>query len=160
MNRCACPNRAYRVCGMGPPTSGGLTSLMILGLLEPYHLGRLNPEGLVAAHLFSQASRLAFADRNQYMADADFIDVPVAGLLDRDYLRSRSRLINPVRDSGSAAPGTPPGSVEVQTGGGFRPDRTWHQSPGDCRQTWQCRVHDHERRARLRGAHLPLPGLC
>ena len=108
------PYRAYRVCGMGPPTSGGLTSLMILGLLEPYHLSRLNPEGLVAAHLFSQASRLAFADRNRYMADADFIDVPVAGLLDRDYLRSRSRLINPVRDSGSAAPGTPPGSDAVQ----------------------------------------------
>ena len=107
------PYRAYRVCGMGPPTSGGLTSLMILGLLEPYQLPGLNPEGLVAAHLFAQASRLAFADRNQYMADADFVDVPVAGLLDREYLRSRSRLINPVRDMGSAAPGTPPGSDEA-----------------------------------------------
>ena len=104
------PYRAYRVCGMGPPTSGGLTSLMILGLLEPYKLSSLNPEGLVAAHLLAQASRLAFSDRNQYMADADFVDVPAAGLLDRDYLRSRSRLINPVRDMGSAAPGMPPGS--------------------------------------------------
>ena len=54
------PYRAYRVCGMGPPTSGGLTSLMILGVLEPYQLSSLNPEGLVAAHLFAQASRLAF----------------------------------------------------------------------------------------------------
>lgn len=108
------PYRAYRVCGMGPPTSGGLTSLMILGLLEPYHLAKLDPKGLVAAHLFAQASRLAFADRNQHMADADFIDVPVTGLLDRQYLRSRSRLINPVRDMGSAAPGTPPGSEDVQ----------------------------------------------
>lgn len=108
------PYRAYRVCGMGPPTSGGLTSLMILGLLEPYQLAKLKPEGLVAAHLFSQASRLAFADRNQYMADADFIDVPVAGLLDTPYLRSRSMLINPVRDMGTAAPGTPPGSAQAQ----------------------------------------------
>jgi len=107
------PYRAYRVCGMGPPTSGGLTSLMILGLLEPYQLAKLNPEGLVAAHLFSQASRLAFADRNQYMADADFVDVPVAGLLDRAYLRSRAMLINPVRDMGTAAPGTPPGSGQA-----------------------------------------------
>lgn len=106
------PYRAYRVCGMGPPTSGGLTSLMILGLLEPYRMSSLDPGGLVAAHLFAQASRLAFADRNQYMADADFVDVPIAGLLDRDYLRSRSRLINPVRDMGSAAPGTPPGSED------------------------------------------------
>ncbi|NNJ74877.1 MAG: gamma-glutamyltransferase [Anderseniella sp.] len=104
------PYRVYRVCGMGPPTSGGLTSLMILGLLEPYQMSSLDPGGLVAAHLFAQASRLAFADRNQYMADADFADVPVAGLLDRDYLRSRSRFINPVRDMGSATPGTPPGS--------------------------------------------------
>ncbi|MEM7633605.1 MAG: gamma-glutamyltransferase [Pseudomonadota bacterium] len=106
------PYRDYRVCGMGPPTSGGLTSLMILGLLEPYKLSSLDPDGLVAAHLFAQASRLAFADRNQYMADADFINVPAAGLLDRQYLRSRSRLINPVRDMGAAAPGTPPGADE------------------------------------------------
>lgn len=108
------PYRAYRVCGMGPPTSGGLTSLMILGLLEPYQLSTLDPDGLVAAHLFAQASRLAFADRNLYMADADFVDVPVEGLLDRRYLRSRSRLINPVRDMGSAAAGMPPGT-EQQT---------------------------------------------
>ncbi len=108
------PYRAYRVCGMGPPTSGGLTSLMILGLLEPYKLSKLDPAGLMAAHLFSQASRLAFADRNQYMADADFINVPVAGLLDRPYLRSRSMLINPLRDMGGAAPGTPPGSPPAQ----------------------------------------------
>ncbi len=108
------PYRAYRVCGMGPPTSGGVTSLMILGMLEPYHMARLNPEGLVAAHLFSQASRLAFADRSQYMADADFVDVPVAGLLDRAYLRSRAMLINPVRDMGTVQPGTPPGSRKAQ----------------------------------------------
>ena len=108
------PYRAYRVCGMGPPTSGGLTSLMILGLLEPYQISRLDPEGLMAAHLFAQASRLAFADRNHYMADADFVDVPVAGLLDRSYLRSRSMLINPLRDMGGAKAGTPPGANELQ----------------------------------------------
>jgi gamma-glutamyltranspeptidase/glutathione hydrolase len=106
--------RDKRVCGMGPPTSGGLTSLMILGLLEPYSLGELAPDGVMAAHLFSQASRLAFADRNRYMADADFVDVPGEALLDKAYLRSRSRLINPLRDMGQAAAGTPPGLGTVE----------------------------------------------
>ena len=57
------PYRAYRVCGMPPPTSGGLTSLMILKLLERFDLGALKPGSLEAVHLISEASKLAFADR-------------------------------------------------------------------------------------------------
>ena len=102
--------RQHNVCGMGPPSSGGLTSLMILGMLEPYHLKALSPDGVVAAHLITQASRLAFADRNKFMADGDFVNVPVRGLLDKSYLRSRSKLINPVLDMGTASPGSPPAS--------------------------------------------------
>ena len=104
------PYRTWRVCGMGPPTSGGLTSLMILTMLEPYELGRLDPNGVMAAHLLSQASRLAFADRNQYMGDADFVDVPVEGLLDRTYLRARAATIQPLKDMGNAPAGSPPQS--------------------------------------------------
>lgn len=99
--------RNFNVCGMGPPTSGGLTTLMILGMLEPYNISALHPDGVMAAHMFSQASRLAFADRDKYMGDADFIDVPVAGLLDKKYLRSRARLINPLADMGKIGAGTP-----------------------------------------------------
>lgn len=107
------PYRQWTVCGMGPPTSGGLTSLMILTMLEPYALGKLDPNGVMAAHLISQASRLAFADRNQYMGDADFVPVPVDGLLARSYLRSRAALIPPLKDLGSGTAGTPAGPEEL-----------------------------------------------
>lgn len=106
--------RVWQVCGMGPPSSGGLTTLMILGMLEPYSMSELDPNGAMAAHLFAQAGRLAFADRNRYIADMDFVDVPVAGLIDRGYLRSRAKLIDPLKDIGEAAPGTPPGALVEQ----------------------------------------------
>ncbi len=102
--------RSYKVCGMPPPTSGGLTSLMILGMLEPFDMPRFQPNSLTAVHLYTQAARLAYADRAAYMADPDFIDVPVAGLLDKGYLRKRSLLINPGHDSGHARPGLPAGA--------------------------------------------------
>lgn len=103
--------RAYRVCGMPPPTSGGLTTLMILGILEHYNIAEMRPGGPQSLHLLTQASRLAYADRGLYMADSDFVDVPVAGLLDKDYLRSRARSIHPFKDAGSAEPGVPPGAA-------------------------------------------------
>lgn len=107
------PYRDYRVCGMPPPTSGGLTTLMILGMLEPFALDRLRPGSPMAVHLISEASRLAFADRGRYMADADFVDVPVDGLLDRAYLRDRARLIDPGASMGKAQAGLPPGRTAV-----------------------------------------------
>jgi len=100
--------RQYKVCGMPPPTSGGLTSLMILGLLEPYNLANMRPGSATAMHLFTQASRLAYADRALYMADADFVDVPVAELLDKNYLRKRAAMINPLADMGKAKAGQLP----------------------------------------------------
>jgi gamma-glutamyltranspeptidase / glutathione hydrolase len=102
------PYRRWQVCGMGPPSSGGLTVAMILSMLEPYAMGELEPHGVMAAHLLAQASRLAFADRNQFMADADFVQVPVSGLLDRGYLRQRATGIGPLKDMGTASAGSPP----------------------------------------------------
>lgn len=104
--------RAHRVCGMGPPSSGGLTVLMILKMLEPYHIGAMRPLSPVAMHLFTQASRLAYADRARYMADDDFVAVPTRGLLDEDYLRARARRIDPARDAGVAPAGAPPGAAD------------------------------------------------
>ncbi len=99
--------RDKTVCGMPPPTSGGLTSLMILGMLEPFSMDRFRPGSTMAIHLVTEASRLAYADRALYMADSDFVDVPVTGLLDKTYLNSRTRLINPGVTMGRAQAGFP-----------------------------------------------------
>ena len=98
--------RAHEVCGMGPPSSGGLTVGQILGLLEGFDLPGIGP-GPEAAHLLLEAGRLAFADRNFYIADSDFTDMP-EGLLDRDYLRERAALIDAAQSAGPAEAGTPP----------------------------------------------------
>ncbi len=101
--------RGHEVCGMGPPSSGGIAVGQMLGILRSFELSGLEPVSVEAAHLFAQAGRLAFADRNYYVADSDFVDVPVAGLLDDDYLASRADLITGV-DMGTALPGVPPGA--------------------------------------------------
>jgi gamma-glutamyltranspeptidase/glutathione hydrolase len=102
------PYRVWRVCVMPPPTSGGTTTLQILAMLERFDLSRIRPGSAQAVHLVAEASRLAFADRDQYLADPDFIDIPVTGLLDRDYLDARGRNISAVRSMGKAFPGAPP----------------------------------------------------
>ncbi len=101
------PYRAWRVCGMGPPTSGGVAVLQILGILENFDLGALAPNAPQAVHLIAEASRLAFADRGRFLADNDFVEVPLAELLDRDYLKRRARLISPSASLGRARPGLP-----------------------------------------------------
>lgn len=102
--------RAYRVCGMGPPSSGGIAALQMLAMLERFDLRTIGLESARYAHLFAQANRLAFADRNRYLGDADIVPVPVAGLLDRSYLAQRSALITEGKlPDGQAAPGNPPG---------------------------------------------------
>jgi gamma-glutamyltranspeptidase/glutathione hydrolase len=85
------PYRIYQVCGMGPPSSGGLTVGMILGLVDRHDLG--GPDDPQAWRLIGDASRLAFADRGRYIADSDFVPVPVAGLLDPAYLDQRAALL-------------------------------------------------------------------
>lgn len=102
------PYRGYRVCGMPPSSSGGATVLQILGLLERFPSNQLQQETLSEVHLVSEASRLAYADRGQWLGDTDFVSVPLAGLLDPNYLSARSQVINPMRDMGRAMPGMPP----------------------------------------------------
>jgi gamma-glutamyltranspeptidase/glutathione hydrolase len=99
--------RRNAVCGMGPPSSGGLTVGQILGLL-----GHVDMPGLgyspTAVHLFLEASRLAFADRALYMADADFVPMPIAGLLDPTYLMLRAQALDFDASMGKARAGNPP----------------------------------------------------
>lgn len=98
--------RVYKVCSMGPPSSGGIAVLQILSMLE--HFPPQVPATLSEVHLSSQATRLAFADREVYVGDPAFVPVPVKGLLDRGYLKARAALIDPGRDMGTAKPGAPP----------------------------------------------------
>ena len=100
--------RAWRVCGMAPPSSGGIAVGQILGLVSHTDMVSLDPRGADAAHWLAEAGRLAFADRNLYVADADRVRVPVRGLLDPAYLTARAQLIDRDRANPSPKPGNPP----------------------------------------------------
>ncbi|GGY84875.1 gamma-glutamyltransferase [Pseudoduganella plicata] len=107
--------RKWRVCGAPPPSSGGIAIAEMLGILETTDIGAHRPVNGVpdaqAIHLFSEAGRLAYADRNRYVADTDFVPLPgngIASLLDKRYLARRAALIG-TQSMGSAQPGTPQG---------------------------------------------------
>lgn len=127
--------KRWQVCGMPPPSSGGIAVAQILGTLQALEardkrlaLAPLKPVKTTApagsepdpqaVHLISEAERLAYADRAQYLADTDFVPVPVKGLVDPAYLASRAALIGE-RSMGTAKPGTPPG-IQVA----YAPDRS------------------------------------
>ncbi|MEE2761027.1 MAG: gamma-glutamyltransferase [Pseudomonadota bacterium] len=97
--------RKWLVCGMGPPSSGGITVQQILGLLQGIDLAGLEPNSAKAVHLIAEASRLAFADRNRYIADPGFVQVPVSLLIDPGYLDARAKLIRADESMGKAEPG-------------------------------------------------------
>ncbi|MYM54265.1 gamma-glutamyltransferase [Thalassovita mangrovi] len=99
--------RGYDVCGMGPPSSGGLAVGQILGLLRPYDLAALGPENSESWRLIGDASRLAFADRGRYVADSDFLPVPIEGMVDSEYLNNRSKLLGGDDALPEVAPGDP-----------------------------------------------------
>ncbi len=106
--------RGYRVCGMGPPSSGGIAVAQMLAYLEPLPMSSHAPVSAEAAHALAEAGRLAFADRNRYLADPAFFPVPM-GLLDRAYLAERAKLIDPAKSMQRAEPGMPPGLAAEQT---------------------------------------------
>ena len=102
--------RAWRICGMGPPSSGATTVFAILKQLERFDMKALGATNPVSWHLIAESQRLAYADRDQYLADSDFVSVPVAGLTDPAYLAARSALISESTSLGIVSPGTPPGA--------------------------------------------------
>ncbi|BAD58445.1 putative gamma-glutamyltranspeptidase [Nocardia farcinica IFM 10152] len=109
--------RAHEICGMPPPSSGGSTVAATLGILENFDLAALGPQEVdrdggtpraEAVHLIAEAERLAYADRNKYVADPDFVPLPgnsAQSLIDRNYLKQRAGLIDPQRSMGTAQPG-------------------------------------------------------
>jgi gamma-glutamyltranspeptidase/glutathione hydrolase len=102
--------RERTICSIGSPSSGGTTVAQTLKLLEPFDLGQ-GPDAAMttrALHLISEAEKLAFADRNRYIADPAFVDIP-HGLLDPGYLDERRALIEPLSAMRRPNPGQPPG---------------------------------------------------
>ena len=109
--------RASWVCGMGPPSSGGIAVAQTLGILENFDLAAaaptvVNSEGakpsVLGVHLVSEAERLAYADRNKYVADTDFVSLPgngIASMVDKNYLKGRASLISTTRSMGTAIAG-------------------------------------------------------
>ncbi|WP_420094749.1 gamma-glutamyltransferase [Nocardia asteroides] len=118
--------RGHRICGMPAPSSGGIAVAATLGILSNFDLAALGPENIdanggkpraAAVHLISEAERLAYADRNKYVADTDFVPLPGNSpqtLLNPEYLKQRAGLIDPGRSMGTAQPGdfgpVPPGT--------------------------------------------------
>ena len=116
----------FKVCGMAPPSSGGITVIQILAQLQKFELAQYSPNSLQAVHLLTQSARLAFADRNKYIADSDFVRVPVKGLLADDYLAKRASLIDEKRDMGQAVAGNPQGSIEFADDNAIERPSTTH----------------------------------
>src|SRR5882762_6236194 len=101
--------RRWKVCGVPPPSSGGFAVLQILKVLERFDLRTLKADSVEAVHLFAESGRLAYADRNLYIADPDFVQAPLAQLLEPSYLAARAKLIDPLRSMGRARAGDPAG---------------------------------------------------
>jgi gamma-glutamyltranspeptidase/glutathione hydrolase len=112
------PYREWRVCGPQLPSSGGVTTQQVLGLLAQVKLPDIATQPVQAIHMFAEANRLAFADRNLYLGDPQFVAAPVAQLLDQSYLRARASLIDPDKALATVAPGNP------------LPAAAWDYAPG------------------------------
>ncbi len=100
--------RRWRICGMPPPSSGGIGVLQLLGLLERSRMPAGDPASADSVHVFAEAGRLTYADRTRYLADPDFALVPQRALLEHGYLDRRARLIDHRRSMGIAPPGELP----------------------------------------------------
>jgi len=103
--------RSYRICGMGPPSSGETSVFAVLKQLERFDMAALGPASPTAWHLIAESQRLAYADRARYLGDPDYVKVPAAGLMDEAYLAERGKLISPDRTMAQVTAGTPAGAL-------------------------------------------------
>jgi gamma-glutamyltranspeptidase/glutathione hydrolase len=99
---CDSYRKKYKICTM-PLPAGGVTLLQIMGILENFDLSKFKPNSVEAIHLISEATRLAYADRNQYLADT--ADIPIHKMLDKDYLAKRAKLVDPNKAIEKIEPG-------------------------------------------------------
>jgi gamma-glutamyltranspeptidase / glutathione hydrolase len=87
--------RGHEIITMPPPSSGGIVMLQVLNMLEPHNVKAMGHNSSAALHLYTEASRRAFADRAEYMADPDFADVPVSALIQKSYAAKRMDSFDP-----------------------------------------------------------------
>lgn len=125
--------RTYRVTMIcvPPPPSSGVAVLQLMALLERTDIGTRGPADAQAWYLFAEASRLMYADRDQYVGDPAFADVPVQGLLDPAYVARRAALIPADRPGPPPPPGTPPGARMAGIDATREPAGTSHFVIGD-----------------------------
>jgi gamma-glutamyltranspeptidase / glutathione hydrolase len=123
--------RSYTVCGMAPPSAGGIVTLQVLKFLEKYDLKKAGVESPETLHLLAEASKLAYADRNRYIADPRFVRYNQLNLLEPTYLATRARLLSPARSMGIATAGSIPGQREAAAWTQFEPVSTSHISVVD-----------------------------
>lgn len=109
--------RSYTVCGMGPPSSGGVAVIQMLGQLERFDLAALGPDNPKAWHLFLESQRIAYADRELYIGDSDFVSVPIQGMVEPEYMAMRSKLIDPARRNNAVQAGQPRGAPMARADG-------------------------------------------
>ena len=102
------PYHGYTICGMGPASAGGITVLQVLGMVERFPLAKWGKDDPRSWHVIGEAMQLAYADRDNWLGDPEFVSVPIAGLIDPGYLRQRSALISMGRALNVYRPGTPP----------------------------------------------------
>jgi gamma-glutamyltranspeptidase/glutathione hydrolase len=120
----------YKVCGFPPPTSGGISTIQILGILANKKKYLDNKKSLVAAHFFMEASRLAYLDRAAYIADPAYFKVPTSELISNGYLKKRASLINPTKYSNNFKKGKllSFNNSKINTGNNYEKKSTTHIS--------------------------------
>jgi gamma-glutamyltranspeptidase / glutathione hydrolase len=106
------PYRDHNVCGMGPPSSGGIGVMATLGILSNFDMKASGANTPLGWHRLIEAQRLAYVDRDTYVADDRYVAVPINGLLDANYLKSRSALISDTATMAKVEPGEPPGATK------------------------------------------------
>lgn len=122
------PYRAYKICSMAPPSSGGVTMYQILKLLENFTLSELSPSSAEFVHLFTQASALAYADRADYIADLDFMGIDAQALVDETYIMKRASQIGVNTRYKKAEAGSPYETIAYGTDDAYELDSTSHIS--------------------------------
>lgn len=120
--------REHKICGMAPPSSGGINVFQIMKLLEGQDIASLKPDSAEFAHLFAQASALSFADREMYIADSDFTDLPFAALINAPYLKRRAETIGINEKWHKAKAGKPYTDAKVHLGMNLEQPNTSHFS--------------------------------
>jgi gamma-glutamyltranspeptidase/glutathione hydrolase len=117
-----------RICGMAPPSSGGVNVYQILKMLEDFELSQYAPDSVEFANLYTQASAMSYADREKFIADSDFTNLPFAAMINTAYLERRAEGISVDKKWRRARAGNPYADANVALGTSMELPNTSHVS--------------------------------